>query len=74
MKAHVSYKQFVTVTTTAGRKTITVNHRFEQVQPMSQAGRRANYCAQNGGHPLTVRQERAIRKAEKRSMTRLAGA
>ena len=72
MKALYTHKQKVTVSTPTGKQTLTVAHHYEHSAPLLTSSRRAFYLAQNGGRPLTVRQERAIRKAGKRSVRRAA--
>jgi len=70
MKGLYQHKQTVTTVTPTGPVTLVVEHHYEHSAPLSIAIRRAFYYAQNGGHPLTARQERAIRKAEKRDLYR----
>lgn len=68
MKALIEFQQKVTVTTTTGKQTFKVHHRYEGAAPMSNSRRASAYRAQNGSRKLTVRQERAIRKAERRAL------
>jgi hypothetical protein len=49
----------------------TVGHVQQQVLPMLRADRIAAYVAQNAGRALTVRQERAVRRADKRAISRV---
>lgn len=68
MKALFNFRQSVTITTTTGKQTITVHHRYEGAAPMDNGRRASAYHAQNGSQKLTVRQSRAIRKAERRAL------
>jgi hypothetical protein len=67
MKARYKYQQQVIVTPPGcGRQIVTVQHDYEGAAPMGIARRASVYGAQSGR--LTARQERQIRKAQKRAL------
>lgn len=49
-------------------------HRYRGAVPMTNTMRRAIYLAQNGGHRLTVAQERQLRRASNRDIKRASEA
>lgn len=72
MKAFYTHQQTVTAMTAMGPVTRTVKHHYEHSAPMLYTAREDAYYRQNGFRPITTRQERQLRKADKRSVARAA--
>jgi peptide deformylase len=70
MKSTYNHQQTVTAMTAMGPVTTTVQHKYEHSAPMLYADRDDAYYRQNGRRPLTVRQERQLRKTLNRSIVR----